>query len=79
MQPLNLYNTYLPGSDIRIVGTHAHGYQAVQLGDKTELVDVTEGSQSFTWAAGEIISRTNDLNVFMTALFSGNVVPKAEF
>lgn len=78
VQPLNLYQTYLPGSDIRIVGTHAQGYQVVHEGDKTQLVDVTEGSQSFTWAAGEIISTTNDLNIFMTALFSGSVVPKAE-
>ncbi|UUZ90087.1 beta-lactamase family protein [Paenibacillus sp. P25] len=78
IRPLNLYNTYLPGGDIRIVGTHAQGYQAVRNGGETELVDVTEGDQSFTWAAGEIISTTNDLNTFMTALFSGEVVPKDE-
>ncbi|WP_028551222.1 serine hydrolase domain-containing protein [Paenibacillus sp. UNC451MF] len=78
VQPLSLYNTYLPGSDIRIIGPHAKGYQAVQQGDKTELVDVTEGSQSFTWAAGEIISTTSDLDIFMTALFNGQVVPEAE-
>ncbi|CAG7649332.1 D-aminopeptidase [Paenibacillus solanacearum] len=78
LQPLGLYNTYLPGSDVRMIGTHAKGYQAIQREDRVELEDVTEGSQSFTWAAGQIISTTNDLNVFMTALFRGEVVPKNE-
>ncbi|MCZ8519211.1 MULTISPECIES: serine hydrolase domain-containing protein [Paenibacillus] len=76
--PLHLYDTYLPGSDIRILGTHAMGYQAVEQDGVTQLEDVTEGSQSFTWAAGQIISTTSDLDSFMTALFGGHVVPAAQ-
>ncbi|MEK3720113.1 hypothetical protein [Paenibacillus sp. FSL H8-0034] len=38
-------------------------------------VDVTEGNQSFTWAASQIISTTSDLNTFMTALFGGKLLP----
>lgn len=75
VQPLSLLDTYLPGSDTRIVGTHAHGYQAIDQEGKTKLVDVTEGNQSFTWAAGQIISTTSDLNTFMTALFGGKLLP----
>ncbi|OXM83326.1 serine hydrolase domain-containing protein [Paenibacillus rigui] len=76
VQPLHMTNTYLPGSSTRLIGTHAHGYQAVNQDGTTELVDVTEGSQSFTWAAGQIISTTSDLNTFMTALFTGKLVPR---
>ncbi|AFH65175.1 serine hydrolase domain-containing protein [Paenibacillus caseinilyticus] len=76
--PLRLYDTYLPGSDIRILGNHALGYQAVEQNGKPELVDVTEGSQSFTWAAGQIISTTSDLDTFMTALFRGQLVPEVQ-
>lgn len=74
--PLRLYDTYLPGSDVRILGTHALGYQAVEQDGKPQLVDVTEGSQSFTWAAGQIISTTSDLDTFMTSLFRGQLLPE---
>ncbi|MDF2962449.1 MAG: peptidase [Paenibacillus sp.] len=78
VQPLSMLDTYLPGSDTRIIGPHAHGYQAVEHEGQTELLDVTEGNQSFTWAAGQMISTTTDLNTFMTALFSGKLLPEEQ-
>lgn len=75
VQPLQMTNTYLPGSDVRMTGIYAHRYQAVEQEGHTALVDVTEGSRSFTWAAGQIVSTTSDLNTFMTALFSGQLLP----
>jgi len=75
VQPLQMTNTYMPGSDTRMTGVYAHGYQTVEQEGHTTLADVTEGSPSFTWAAGQIISTTSDLNTFMTALFSGQLLP----
>ncbi|WP_214410064.1 serine hydrolase domain-containing protein [Sphaerisporangium fuscum] len=79
VRPLGLKHTTLPGDGIRIPGPHAKGYMAVRGEDgKTELVDVTEMSQSITWAAGEMISTTDDLDRFMTALFRGRLLPPAQ-
>ncbi|MBM0256215.1 serine hydrolase [Micromonospora sp. 4G55] len=76
--PLRLRGTYAPGDDPRIRGPHAHGYQAVVRDGATELVDATTWSQTFTPAAGNVISSLADLDTFMTALFAGRVVPPAQ-
>ncbi|WP_216642289.1 serine hydrolase domain-containing protein [Micromonospora sp. WMMD754] len=75
-RPLGLRDTYAPGDDPRIRGPHAHGYQAVVRDGRTELVDATVWSQTFTPAAGNLISSLSDLDTFMTALFAGRVVPE---
>ncbi|WP_197699994.1 serine hydrolase domain-containing protein [Micromonospora rifamycinica] len=77
-RPLGLRDTYAPGDDPRIRGPHAHGYQAVVRDGRTELVDVTTWSQTFTPASGNIISSLTDLDVFLTALLAGRVVPAAQ-
>lgn len=73
IRPLGLRHTTLPGEDVRIPGPHATGYMAVD----GELVDVTEMSQTMTWAAGEIVSTTEDVDRFMVALFSGRLLKPA--
>jgi D-alanyl-D-alanine carboxypeptidase len=79
IRPLGLRHTTLPGDDVRIHGPHAKGYMAVTGDDgKTRLVDVTEMSQTMTWAAGEIISTTDDLDRFMVALFRGRLLQPAQ-
>ncbi|MEU2582779.1 serine hydrolase domain-containing protein [Streptomyces avermitilis] len=75
LDPLHLRDTYFPGDDTRILGPHNHGYQTTAGG----LVDVTEWNVSAGWAAGNIISSTADLERFTTALFSGKIVPRAQF
>ncbi|WP_217809759.1 serine hydrolase domain-containing protein [Micromonospora sp. NBS 11-29] len=75
-RPLGLRDTYAPGDDPRIRGPHAHGYQAVVRDGRTELVDATVWSQTFTPASGNLISSLSDLDTFMTALFAGQVVPE---
>ncbi|WP_205789346.1 serine hydrolase [Micromonospora sp. HM134] len=77
-RPLGLKDTYAPGDDPRIRGPHAHGYQAVVRDGRTELVDATTWSQTFTPAAGNVISSLTDLDTFLTALFAGRVVPSAQ-
>ncbi|MER5700647.1 serine hydrolase [Micromonospora sp. NPDC002296] len=77
-RPLGLRDTYAPGDDPRIRGPHAHGYQAVVRGGATELVDATTWSQTFTPASGNVISSLADLDTFITALFTGRVVPEPQ-
>ncbi|MBT2386218.1 serine hydrolase [Streptomyces sp. ISL-11] len=69
-----LKDTYSPGDAAGIRGRHTHGYQL----SKGELFDATEWNQSITWASGDLITTTADLERFTSALFRGRVVPKAE-
>ncbi|MEV6577688.1 serine hydrolase domain-containing protein [Streptomyces sp. NPDC051582] len=78
--PLGLRHTSVPSrTESRLAGPHHHGYQAVaKPGGGTSLVDVTEWNSSSSWAAGDLISTTADLEKFTEALFAGRVVPKAQ-
>ncbi|MDX3456051.1 serine hydrolase [Streptomyces sp. ME02-8801-2C] len=77
--PLGMRHTYFPGSDPDIRGPHNHGYQAVPRADgTTEYRDVTVWGTTDSWAAGAMISTTADLERFLTALFSGRVVPRPQ-
>lgn len=80
LTPLGLRRTSFPSpAQNCIPGPHNHGYQAVeQAGGSTSLVDVTEWNSWSTWAAGDLISTTADLEKFTVALFGGRVVPKAQ-
>ncbi|MGW7520463.1 serine hydrolase domain-containing protein [Streptomyces sp. NPDC054796] len=79
LRPLGLRHTSVPGTDPRIHGPHNRGYQSVATdGGGTELRDVTEWNSSSSWAAGDIISTTADLERFLTALFRGRVVPEPQ-
>ncbi|MEU7181956.1 serine hydrolase domain-containing protein [Streptomyces celluloflavus] len=72
LRPLDLRHTSLPGVDPRIHGPHVHGYMRMTDGS---LLDITEYDQTLAWGEGEMISTTGDLDRFVTALFSGDLVP----
>ncbi|HEY9328329.1 MAG TPA: serine hydrolase domain-containing protein [Streptomyces sp.] len=72
LEPLNLKDTYFPGTDPSIRGRHNRGYQI--FGAEGELRDVTVWGASDAWAAGDLISTTADLERFTRALFGGRVV-----
>ncbi|MFD6277073.1 serine hydrolase domain-containing protein [Streptomyces sp. NPDC060209] len=75
LRPLGLRSTSFPGSDPGIRGPHNHGYQVFDSpGGGTELRDVTVWGVTGSWAAGDIISTTADLERFTRALFAGKVV-----
>jgi D-alanyl-D-alanine carboxypeptidase len=87
LRPLGLRHTYFPGAATHIRGPHHRGYQVVAdpgnfpqtiSNAGTRVVDVTAWSQSDTWASGDLISTTADLERFVTALFSGRVVPRTQ-
>ncbi|MFF7024204.1 serine hydrolase domain-containing protein [Streptomyces klenkii] len=74
-----LKDTYSPGTSFGIKGRHTHGYEALKNADgTTRLVDTTEWDQSETWASGDLITTTADLDRFVSALFAGRVVPQQE-
>ncbi|MEU8550112.1 serine hydrolase domain-containing protein [Streptomyces roseoverticillatus] len=74
-----LKDTYSPGTSFRIKGRHTHGYEALENADgTTRLVDTTEWDQSETWASGDLITTTADLDRFVSALFAGRIVPQQE-
>nr|WP_203607581.1 serine hydrolase domain-containing protein [Streptomyces sp. SID11385] len=75
LRPLGLRDTYVPGADPTIRGPHNHGYQLYALpGGGTEPRDVSDWDQTHSWAAGDLVSTTADLERFVSALFRGEVV-----
>lgn len=75
IEPLGLTDTYLPGDDPRIQGSHAHGYMKI----KNRSEDVTQMNPSEACSAGEIISTMEDLDRFLVALVQGKLLGPAEF
>ncbi|MFF4525671.1 serine hydrolase domain-containing protein [Streptomyces bluensis] len=76
LKPVGMRHTSFPGGpDPRIHGPHNRGYQLLADG---RLVDATEWNMSDRWAAGDMISTTADLERFLVALFSGQVVPEPQ-
>jgi D-alanyl-D-alanine carboxypeptidase len=71
IRPLGLRDTSLPGTDTRITGPHAHGYEEVD----GRYVDVTAVNPSLQWAAAEVISSAPDLDRFLDALLRGDLLP----
>ncbi|MFE1174857.1 serine hydrolase domain-containing protein [Streptomyces sp. NPDC058773] len=75
LRPLGLRRTSVPGNDPRLHGPHVHGYMRMTDGS---LLDITEFNQSAAWGEGEMVSHTGDLDHFLTALFSGELLPSRE-
>ncbi|MER5552683.1 serine hydrolase domain-containing protein [Streptomyces sp. NPDC002793] len=75
LRPLGLRSTSFPGTDPGIRGPHNHGYQLFDTpGGGVELRDVTVWGVTDSWAAGDIVSTTDDLERFTRALFAGKIV-----
>ncbi|GAA2599088.1 serine hydrolase domain-containing protein [Streptomyces axinellae] len=78
LRPLRLGHTSFPSSsgyDRRIHGPHVHA--CLEAADGS-LADVTEFDMSRSFADGEIISTTGDLHRFLSALFSGALLPERQ-
>ncbi|MFC4853395.1 serine hydrolase domain-containing protein [Actinophytocola glycyrrhizae] len=74
IRPLHLSATSVPGTDTRIRGPHARGYEEH---DGT-YTDITAANPTYQWAAAEMISNAPDLDRFLTALLSGKLLPRAQ-
>ncbi|MET9296636.1 serine hydrolase domain-containing protein [Streptomyces sp. NPDC003077] len=64
--PLGLHHTFVPGDRTDIPGPHAHGYLGT--------TDITALNPSFAGPAGEIVSTPRDMDRFLTALTSGELL-----
>jgi D-alanyl-D-alanine carboxypeptidase len=75
LRPLGLRDTMVPGSRTEIPGPHAHGYYRYQDTGQWKVVDVTRQNLSLLAGAGDMISTTQDLHRFISALLGGRLLP----
>jgi D-alanyl-D-alanine carboxypeptidase len=75
IRPLHLTATTVPGTDTKIHGPHANGYELQADGS---YVDITDANPTYQWSAAEIVSNAPDLDRFLTALMSGKLLPARE-
>ncbi|GAA4604912.1 hypothetical protein GCM10023195_16880 [Actinoallomurus liliacearum] len=54
---------------------HAHAYYRYEDAGQTETVDVTRQNPSWISSGGDMISTTQDLHTFISALMSGRLLP----
>lgn len=75
IRPLRLRHTYWPGKTPTLPVPSARGYQRFA----TDLVDVTEHSESYTaGGAGGLVSTTADLGTFLRAVVRGQLLRPAQ-
>ncbi|WP_410638456.1 serine hydrolase domain-containing protein [Amycolatopsis sp. lyj-346] len=75
LDPLKLRGTVVPGTSPEIPGPHAHGYYHYQNAGQWPTVDVTRQNPSLLFGAGDMISTTQDLQTFFSALMGGRLLP----
>ncbi|WP_214323059.1 serine hydrolase domain-containing protein [Nonomuraea sediminis] len=75
LRPLGMRNTVVPGDRTQIPGPHAHGYLRYQDAGQWKVVDVSRQNVSLLAGAGALISTTQDLQTFISALMGGKLLP----
>ncbi|CCH33283.1 serine hydrolase domain-containing protein [Actinosynnema sp. NPDC047251] len=75
LRPLGLSGTSVPGTSPEVPGPHAHAYYRYEDGGRTKTVDVTRQNPSWISSAGDLISTTEDLATFASALAAGKLLP----
>ncbi|ONI92316.1 alkaline D-peptidase [Saccharothrix sp. ALI-22-I] len=75
LRPLGLRGTVVPGASPEILGPHAHGYYRYQDAGQWKVVDVARQNLSLLAGAGDMISTTQDLRTFISALMGGKLLP----
>lgn len=75
--PLGLTGTVIPGTSTELPEPHPHAYYRYADGDEQRTIDVTEHNPSWVATGGDMISTTEDLRTFITALVGGKLVPEA--
>lgn len=76
VRPLGLTGTVAPAADNPdLPEPHSHGYYRYQDGEEWKTVDVTRQNSSLLAGAGHLISTTRDLQVFVSALLGGRLLP----
>ncbi|MGK5676656.1 serine hydrolase domain-containing protein [Micromonospora sp. URMC 106] len=75
VRPLRMSGTVVPGTWPQIPGPHAHAYYRYEDGGQQKTVDITRQNPSWAPGAGDMISTTQDLHTFISALMDGKLIP----
>ncbi|MGW7555888.1 serine hydrolase domain-containing protein [Streptomyces rimosus] len=75
VRPLGLSGTVVPGTSPEIPSPYAHAYYRYEDAGRQETVDVTRHNPSWISAGGDMISTTQDLHTFISALAGGRLLP----
>ncbi|GEB60327.1 serine hydrolase domain-containing protein [Streptomyces gardneri] len=78
IKPLKLRATSVPGTDVRMPKPSSPAYSKLYTDPNAQVHDVSKLSPTLAYAAGEMISDSNDLQTFYRALLKGKLLPKAE-
>ncbi|KOU52343.1 serine hydrolase domain-containing protein [Streptomyces sp. WM6378] len=73
--PLGMTGTVAPGASPEIPEPHNHGYYRYEDAGQERTVDVTRQNPSWVGAGGDLISTTQDLHTFISALMGGRLLP----
>jgi len=73
--PLGLSGTVQPTDQTEIAEPHAHAYYRYDDAGAEKTIDVTRHNPSWISSGGDMISTTQDLHTFISALMSGKLLP----
>ncbi|MFF2043444.1 serine hydrolase domain-containing protein [Kitasatospora sp. NPDC058170] len=73
--PLGLTGTVAPGASPEIPEPHNHGYYRYEDAGQERTLDVTRHNPSWVAAGGDMISTTQDLHTYFSALMGGRLLP----
>ncbi|GAA2864432.1 serine hydrolase domain-containing protein [Streptosporangium fragile] len=73
--PLGLSDTVVPDTSPEIPEPHAHAYYRYEDTGQEKTVDVTRQNPSWISTGGDMISTTQDLHTFISALMGGKLLP----
>ncbi|WP_433180482.1 serine hydrolase domain-containing protein [Actinoallomurus sp. CA-150999] len=73
--PLGLAGTVVPDASAEIPAPHAHAYYRYEDAGQTKTIDITRHNPSWVSTGGDMISTTEDLATFISALMSGKLLP----
>ncbi|WP_433352915.1 serine hydrolase domain-containing protein [Microtetraspora malaysiensis] len=73
--PLGLKGTVVPGNRTQLPRPYAHGYFRYQDASQWKVADVSRQNPSLLAGAGDMISTTQDLHTFFSALNGGKLLP----
>jgi D-alanyl-D-alanine carboxypeptidase len=73
--PLGLSGTVAPYTQQEVPEPHAHAYYRFEADGRQKTVDVTRQNPSWISSGGDMISTTQDLHTFISALLGGKLLP----
>ncbi|MGW0809673.1 serine hydrolase domain-containing protein [Nonomuraea sp. NPDC002799] len=77
LEPLGLSGTVVPDASPEIPEPHAHAYYRYEDAGEPKTVDITRQNPSWISSGGDMISTTQDLHTFISALLGGELLPAA--